>query len=146
MYDPIQVVRQLRKRWQEAYGEELAIDDIRRKLGRLLEEVQDREFRSVFSGWQGADLSKAIDTLFDYSDQDEAAAPTTTILADSTHQETPPVAPAPPLTADDTEYLPQVDRAAAELIAAVQVCPTTCPTCPTKRKGGRPPGAKNKPK
>jgi hypothetical protein len=144
MYDPIQVVRQLRKRWLEAYGEELAVEDIRRKLGRLLEEVQDREIRSVFSGWQGADLSKAIDVLFYY--QDEDAPKQSPLFADSTHQETPPVPPHPPLTADDTEYLPHVDRAAAELIAAVQVCPTTCPTCPTKRKGGRPPGAKNKPK
>jgi hypothetical protein len=139
MYDPIQVVRQLRKRWLEAYGEELAIEDIRRKLGRLLEEVQDREIRSVFSGWQGSDLSRAIDTLFDYRDEDPAPTPT---LTASPIEEPPQLAPTPPsvwLTANDTEYLPQVDRAAAELIAAV-----TPPEA--KRKCGRPPGAKNKPK
>lgn len=136
MYDPIQVVRQLRKRWIDAYGEELHIDDIRRKLNRLLEEVQDKEIRSVFSGWSGSELSRAIDVLFDYTD--EPKKPT---LSASPSQEPPPVAPSPPLKADDTEYLPQVDRAAAELIAAV-----TPPAEPIKRKGGRPPGAKNKPK
>jgi hypothetical protein len=75
MSDPKAVVRALRKRWLEQYGETIEVEDIRRYLNRLLQEQQEREIKAVFSGWTGKALNDAIDILFDYSDDEQVDMP-----------------------------------------------------------------------
>jgi len=130
MYDQIKVVTQLRQRWLEQYGETLAVEDLRRFLNRLLHELQDRELRSVFSGWSGQEVSQTIDALFDYANmeaakaEDEAPKVDSAVIASLPSDPSPPVPP-PPSSHDEA---------------------VTISDEPVRRRGGRPKGSKNKPK
>lgn len=120
MNDPKVVIGQLAKRWSSQYGETLGTEEIRRHLSRLLSELQKREIEQVFANWSGEELLEAINATFDLDDGGGVVRtkPLETGLC-------PPAAPL-----EDTEYLPIEDAFPADL--------------PVKRKGGRPPGSKNK--
>jgi hypothetical protein len=119
MNDPKVVIGQLAKRWLSQYGETLGTEEIRRHLSRILSELQKREIEQVFANWSGEQLLDAINATFDLDDGQGVVRvkPLEAGLC-------------PPATAADTEYLPIEDAFPADL--------------PVKRKGGRPPGSKNK--
>lgn len=68
MYDPKTVISQLALRWEASYHEQLGTEELKRHLCRLLDEAQKKELNAVFATWPGSDLLAAIDCLDDMDD------------------------------------------------------------------------------
>jgi hypothetical protein len=134
MNDPKVVIGQLAKRWLSQYGETLGTEEIRRHLSRILSELQKREIEQVFANWSGEELLEAINATFDLDDGGgvvRTKEPVTGLC--------PPSSAIEPL--GDSEYLPLDESNWTTIQATAQ---TLAEDIPVRRKGGRPPGSKNK--